>query len=153
MNLQINNSAVDVTWCYFGLVFAAGIVIRFILSGLREVELRFPPPNDVDQLPAATLPPEWWWSWWLGFWSVHKSALVRDYWLPFFLGLFELAAYPYFIATGNWKVIGGWLLLKTAASWGMWTKSRSHYQRFLVGNAMVIAASVLLVTQLHISPR
>jgi hypothetical protein len=83
--------------------------------------------------------------------STHESALVRDYWLPFILGLFELAGYPYFIAKGDWKVIGGWL--KTAAQWGLWSKSRSHYQRFLVGNAMVIAASVLLVTQLHISPR
>jgi hypothetical protein len=155
---QIDGSVVVVTWWrYLGLVILAGFAVRIVISGLREFELRWPAKFDLgpfrERPSRPQLPKEWWRSWWQGFMSTHESALVRDYWLPFILGLFELAGYPYFIAKGDWKVIGGWLALKTAAQWGLWSKSRSHYQRFLVGNAMVIAASVLLVTQLHISPR
>jgi hypothetical protein len=158
--MRIDGSIVEAKWwCYFGLVFLAGIVIRIVLSGLRECELRWPatenleqratlPPENLEQ--RATLPPEWWRSLCQAFFSTHQSALVRDYGLPFFLGLLELAAYPYFIATGNLKVIGGWLALKTAARWEGWTKNRSPYQRFLIGNALVIAASVLLAQGLHI---
>jgi hypothetical protein len=159
-HLKIDGSVIDVTWCYFGLVILAGILIRIFLSGLREYELRCPPTADLPKSknsagenlePATpTLPPEWWRSWWQAFWGTHQSALVRDYGLPFFLGLLELTGYPYFIATGHLKVIGGWLALKTVVQWRQWGESRSHYQRFLIGNALVIAASVLLARQLHI---
>lgn len=127
--LRIDGSVVEAKWwCYFGLVILAGILIRAILSGLREWELRCPPNDDVDLLWSKPtlprgwwrkpkLPKEWWWSWCKGFLSTHKSALVKDYWHPFFLGFLELSAYPYFIATGNWKVIGGWIAVKTAAQW------------------------------------
>jgi hypothetical protein len=158
--MRIDGSIVEAKWwCYFGLVFLAGIVIRIVLSGLRECELRWPATENLEQratLPPenfeqrATLPPEWWRSLCQAFFSTHQSAQVRDYGLPFFLGLLELTAYPYFIATGNLKVIGGWLALKTAARWEGWTKNRSPYQRFLIGNALVIAASVLLATRLHL---
>lgn len=148
--MRIDGSIVEAKWwCYFGLVFLAGIVIRIVISGLRECELRWPATENSEQ-QRATLPPEWWRSLCQAFFSTHQSALVRDYGLAFFLGLLELAGYPYFIATGNLKVIGGWLALKTAARWEGWAKNRSPYQRFLIGNALVIAASVLLATRLHL---
>ena len=149
--LQIDGTVIEGSWYYFGLVFLYGIEIRLFISLVRECEMRWSATLDLDPMrDRPTLPKEWCRSWWQGFLSTHESALVRDYWLPFILGLLELTAYPYFIAKGDWKVIGGWIALKTAAQWGQWSKSRSHYQRFLLGNALVIAASVLLAQELHI---
>ena len=153
--LHIGGSIIEGSWWYVILIFPAGIVIRLFLSWLREFELRWPATYDFDagQKPRPpTLPKEFWRSWLQAFCSTHRSAQVRDYWLPAIVGWLELAAYPYFLATGDWKPIGGWIALKTVAQWGAWTKSRSNYQRFLIGNALVIAASVLLATQLNIHP-
>jgi hypothetical protein len=153
--LQIDGSVIELSWYYFPLVVFYGIGIRLFISLLREYELRWSATYDFDEEEKPrppTLPEVWWRSWFQGFLSTHESALVRDWWLPFIVGLLELAAYPYFIAKGDWKVIGGWIALKTASQWGQWSKSRSHYQRFLIGNALVIAASVFLATELHIRP-
>jgi hypothetical protein len=154
--LHIGESIVEASWWwYFILIIPAGIVIRFILASLREYELRCPASEDFEkkQKPEpATLPDGWWCSILQGVLSTHKSARVRDWWLPFIIGLLELTAYPYFIASGDLKPIGGWIALKTVAQWREWTKSRSNYQRFLIGNALVIAAAVFLTwfTQLTV---
>jgi hypothetical protein len=152
-SLQIDGSVIEGNWNYLVLVFLYGIEIRLFISLVREWEMRWSATLDLaSDRDKPTLPKEWWRSWWQASLSTHESALVRDYWLPFILGSFELTAYPYFIARGDWKVIGGWIALKTAAQWGQWSRSRSHYQRLLFGNALVIAASVLLATKLHIRP-
>lgn len=132
MHLHIDDFVIEAKWCwYFGQVIFFAAAIRLVLCVLREWELR-------------TWRGHWWRSVWLAFCSMHPSAQVNDYGAPFFLGLLELAGYPFFIATANWTVIGGWLLFKTAAHWGQWTKSRTTYTRFLLGSALVIAASVWL---------
>jgi hypothetical protein len=64
-----------------------------------------------------------------------------DFGIPFLLGTIELLAYPILLATGAVTVIGAWLGLKTVAQWSTWKEQRYTFNRFLLGNALVIAAS------------
>jgi len=64
-----------------------------------------------------------------------------DYLHPYWLGVAELAAYPVLLATDNAEYIGAWLVFKTLPLWGVWSKQRSSYNRFLVGNALVLILS------------
>ena len=64
--------------------------------------MRWPATLDLASDREKPTTSEWWRSWWQAFLSTHEFALVRDYWLPFILGLLELTAYPYFIAKGAW---------------------------------------------------
>lgn len=61
-----------------------------------------------------------------------------DYWTPYLLGVIELIAYPLLIATSEWQIIGAWFTLKTVAQYGHWNRSRSTFNRFLIGNALVV---------------
>ena len=74
-----------------------------------------------------------------------QQDLVPDYWHPFILGLFELMAYPVLMATGNWRFVGAWLAFKTLAQWKHWAKYRVAFNRFLIGNALVLFCSFLFL--------
>lgn len=89
-----------------------------------------------------------------GFWKafgvgfigfVHPS--IRDLWLPFLIGVAELAAYPVLFFRNDLLVIGGWIIVKTAGSWGVWARSRTAYNRFLFGNVLIIAISYLWLSR------
>jgi len=79
------------------------------------------------------------------------SARVKDFFHPTILGLFELIVYPPLISTLNWHPIAAWLTLKTAAQWTEWKANRKSYQRFLIGNALVIIAAIWLATMVHVT--
>ena len=64
---------------------------------------------------------------------------------PFFLGLIEFATYPVLMVTGNWSFIGAWLMFKTLAQWKTWAEHRDVFNRFLIGNALVIILSLMWV--------
>ncbi len=70
---------------------------------------------------------------------------VGDGGAPFVLGFLELLAYPVLIRLGAWAFIGAWLSLKTLAQWKGWSTERGHYNRFLVGNAIVLLFSAALL--------
>ena len=53
----------------------------------------------------------------------------------------ELATYPVLLRLGYLPVIGGWLALKTAGSWGGWSISRTSFNRFLLNNILELAIS------------
>ena len=74
-----------------------------------------------------------------------KWALVPDFWHPFILGFLELLAYPVLLKTHAWSFIGAWLGFKALAQWKGWGESRPAYNRFLIGNAIVLLLSFLLV--------
>jgi hypothetical protein len=57
-----------------------------------------------------------------------------DFWLPFFIGLAELLAYPVFVRVDAYELLGGWLVLKTAGQWSGWQHSRTSFNRFLLAN-------------------
>jgi hypothetical protein len=70
---------------------------------------------------------------------------VNDNWLNFSVGTSELLAYPFLLRLGLTEYIGAWLVIKTAGQWGMWAKRRTAFNRYLVGNILVLAGSLLLL--------
>jgi hypothetical protein len=80
--------------------------------------------------------------------SNSGKITIDDYWLPLIVGLFELSSYPIIMASNNWSFIGLWLGIKTASTWGTWQKSRTAYNRFLLGNLIVLFVSFCLLIPL-----
>ncbi|HZC81825.1 MAG TPA: hypothetical protein VE222_08935 [Nitrospiraceae bacterium] len=72
---------------------------------------------------------------------------LDDYWYPFFLGFLEFLSYPVLIAADLWSFIGAWLVIKTAGQWEHWKKSRHIFNRFLIGNVLVIILSLLIMVE------
>jgi hypothetical protein len=69
----------------------------------------------------------------------------NDFLQPVILGLLELLIYPILMGNNLPVYIGAWLGFKVVPRLGSWEKSRNTYQRFLIGNALVILASYLLM--------
>ena len=67
-----------------------------------------------------------------------------DYLHPFVVGCLELLVYPVLLASGRPEYIGAWLGLKVIPKLGAWSTQRETYQRFLIGNALVIISSYFL---------
>jgi len=63
-----------------------------------------------------------------------------------------LAIYPPLIAHMDLAPIGAWITLKTVAQWGEWKTDRGTFNRFLLGNALVITAAIWLATMVHVTP-
>lgn len=78
------------------------------------------------------------------FCSNASDIRIDDYWLPWFIGIFELSVFPLLMAKDLWVFIGAWLGIKTASSWRGWQKTRTAYNRFLLGNILSLGASYLL---------
>ena len=78
------------------------------------------------------------------FCSSGKDYKVNDYWLPAIIGFFELIVFPPMMAQSLWKYIGAWIAIKTASSWGGWQKTRTAYNRFLLGNILSLGTSYIL---------
>lgn len=120
-------------WLFAIYAVLISLVIRTILSALRAWEIE----NENSEI---------------SFWPAFRNSFVgrgfggerwyqNDYWHPFMLGTFELAAYPILLAGNKPEYIAGWLVLKTLPQWGRWKEKRTAYNRFLVGNALVLLVS------------
>ncbi|HUC61251.1 MAG TPA: hypothetical protein VMF53_04780 [Alphaproteobacteria bacterium] len=59
------------------------------------------------------------------------------------LGTIELATFPVLMAVGAWEAIGAYIGLKTIAQWHHWKEDRAPFNRYLVGNALVLILSLL----------
>ena len=70
---------------------------------------------------------------------------LDDYLYPYYLGFLEFLSYPVLMAAELWPFIGVWLAFKTAGQWEHWKKSRHTFNRFLIGNALVIILSLLVM--------
>jgi hypothetical protein len=84
------------------------------------------------------------WRFWHAYWVAFRGfggGKIEDLWLPLLIGFSELVAYPVLLKTGQLLVIGGWVGIKTAGSWGAWQTSRTSYNRFLVANILNLAIS------------
>ena len=83
-----------------------------------------------------------WWYWFLqalrGF---GAPDYVDDYFLPMVIGFMELCSYPVLLRLNHISVIGGWLVIKTAGQWRVWTRSRTSFNRYLVGNLLNLGLS------------
>ena len=121
----------DVPCSYFFLAIALGLGLRCIMSALRAFEKAHGTPYFSTAFAL--------------FCGRSVGRLVADYWHPFILGTLELLAYPVILKTGNINAVGAWLGLKTLAQWKEWSENRRHFNRFLIGNALVILLSVLFL--------
>jgi hypothetical protein len=141
---------------YFALVCFFAVIVRLLMSLLRAAE-----PN-----PPKPLPPSFWrrMCWFFrGFYtfpSQHAAGTPKDwetdYWHPdylhpFVLGLLELSAYPVLMTAGAWNVIGAWYGLKTLSQWQQWKSSRASFNRFLIGNALVLMVGFWLAWMGYVS--
>ena len=118
-------------YLWYLLCAAVGsILIRAILSGLRASET----PKERRRA-------------FLGIFHGFKQSdgqVTSDYWQPTLLGFLELTVYPILLASGKPEYIGAWLAFKTLPRFGSWEKHRPTYQRFLIGNALVLIFSYAL---------
>lgn len=116
--------------CYVGLVLVLGLLIRFLLSMLKAIEV-------VTEKPAISFCEE--------CWSAFKGiGGNKDYWQPFVLGVIELGTFPVLIATEHWSFIGAWLSFKVVAQAARWKDERNVFSRFLIGTALGLLASFIL---------
>ncbi|MDO8747859.1 MAG: hypothetical protein Q7J72_01940 [Candidatus Omnitrophota bacterium] len=76
--------------------------------------------------------------------SKEKDIRIKDYWLPALIGISELSVFPILMTQGFWIFIGAWIGIKTASSWGGWQKTRTAYNRFLLGNILSLGFSALI---------
>jgi hypothetical protein len=83
------------------------------------------------------------WSFWRAFWECFKGfsqyKAHADLWLNALIGFCELAAYPVLLKTDSYPIIGGWLVIRTAGSWGGWSVSRTSYNRYLLNIILELA--------------
>ena len=79
------------------------------------------------------------------FLSSGKDIRIDDYWLPAIIGYFELIVFPLLMAKGWIVGIGAWIAIKTASSWGGWQKTRTAYNRFLLGNILSLSAAYIVM--------
>ena len=77
--------------------------------------------------------------------GVDPDPTKGDYWAPCMLGFLESLVYPVLMFTNNWLIIGGWITLKTIAQWDKWKTERPIFNRFLIGNALVIVGAFMLL--------
>lgn len=84
-----------------------------------------------------------------------KDPQNDDYWHPFILGLFELSAFPVLMVTEHWTFIGAWLAFKTLSQWKTWEDKRKAFNRFLIGNALVLFLSLLWLSRyvIYVQPK
>jgi hypothetical protein len=70
-----------------------------------------------------------------------------DRWLPYFVGLAELLAYPILFHFEQVTVIGGRIALKTSGNWAVWQERRHAFYSFLLGNIVIIFVSYFFMTK------
>jgi hypothetical protein len=120
-------------WVGLGTVLVLQVVIRAFLTLLRTLEHH----------PAGAF----WIDYRRDFLGFHPDKNRADYWFPSILGLLELISYPVLMVTGAWTVIGAWIGFKTFAQLEAWKKDRNSFNRYLIGNALVVILSLLCLTQ------
>ena len=87
-----------------------------------------------------------WEAFWKSFfsWGHHKN--IDDYYLPSIIGGIELFIYPFLMFIEQWVFIAMLIGLKTAVHWGKWQEVRTAYNRFLLGNLVVIVSALFIMT-------
>ena len=127
---------------YLVLVIIFTIAIRIFLSFFKVLAIR---NGEVDQKGFK--------SWkrkgfkhifWNSFLSNSGDIRIDDYWLPAIIGFFEMLLFPYLMFKGLWAAIIAWIVIKTASSWSGWQKTRTAYNRFLVGIIFSLSGSAVI---------
>lgn len=121
-------------WTYFLLAVIGSLIVRLVLTVFTTLETK---------LEESEIP----------FFDTFVSFFVGkgvdgnrsfDHFQTFVLGVMELSIFPILLIANNPEYIGGWLALKTLPQWNKWTQKRWIYNRFLLGNAFIIAFSYFI---------
>jgi hypothetical protein len=131
----IDTWSVERPFAYFAFVVLGSLAVRFVSAVLKSLESSAGSGGFHGEFKKC----------FRGFGS--KEQKHDDHWHPFILGLFELSAYPVLMVTENWTFIGAWLAFKTLAQWKRWEEKRTAFNRFLIGNLLVLFLSMLWLTQ------
>jgi len=123
---------ISLGWCYLLYALIATAIIKSMMSLVRAWQK--------DKAISRQTPAHWW-----------DEIKHSDYIVAFGVGSIEILVYPILIYLGAWQPIIWWLGIKTAARW-RWTPrtvkdvpdARQRYTNFVFGNALVIAAALLL---------
>jgi len=78
------------------------------------------------------------------FMGRNQDPAKADHWTGFGLGFIELLSYPVLMVQMAWTFIGFWLGLKAVLQWTHWQSNRLAFNRFLIGNGLVLVLSLLL---------
>ena len=124
------------------MVAIGAMVVRLTVALLKGIDAYEDPEKpEVDKHG-------FWNRFWVSFRGYELMREDGDYWHPFFLGLLELAVYPILMVTGSWIFIGAWLMFKTVGQWQAWKERRCPFNRFLIGNALVLIWSLLILSKM-----
>jgi len=118
---------------YFLLAVIGSLVVRFVTTLFAALE-----KNSEDSGSFFTTFKHFY----LGKGSDENKSF--DYFQTFVLGVMELSIFPVLLIANKPEYIGGWLVLKTLPQWNRWTEERWVYNRFLIGNALIIVFSYFL---------
>ena len=138
---------------YLAIALVASLVIRLLLALFRAYQLKAEEksPFVVELRRAfAGLPSE----------AKHRNGkgpnepvAQGDYLTPLMLGFLELVAYPPLLLASQWVYIGAWIGFKTIAQYKHWSDDRAIFNRYLVGNALVVlTAALCLIRKLELKP-
>ncbi len=125
----IANWSLDNWWYYIFCAATLALVVRIISAILRAIE-------QATSIPE--IPKRFWKHFQTAFVGFDSEDAMGDRWFPYILGFLELMIYPFLMHLGLWVGVGAWITLKTVASWDLWKTKRNVFNRFLIGNALVI---------------
>jgi len=126
----------------------ASILIRIVLSLLKADSLHNEVVNAADGVRNRLAALSYLGRCRVAFLGFAGPQEIRDYWIPTFIGFSELLVYPMLINSDRLAVLGGWLAIKTAGQWRVWATSRNAFNRFLLGNLLVLWISIFLLLQI-----
>jgi hypothetical protein len=119
---------------YFFLCLVFALVLRLLHSAWRAFAVT---RGDFPDAKESNIK-KWGEAFKLCLGGFNKFKEHSDLFLPTVIGFFELASYPVLLALGQYSIIGGWVLIKTAGSWTGYKKSRTSFNRFLVFNILTL---------------
>jgi hypothetical protein len=122
---------------YLLYAVAVSLLVRGILGVFKMGPVRAEHENLRDE-SALRL-------WWRIVCGLDKY--VPDYLLAAFIGFAEAAAYPVIFVLAKPEIIGAWIAIKTAGGWEGWQKNRPSFDRFLLGNLLVLAFAYFWLSQ------
>ena len=133
---ELANSFSISVFRYLFYCFLTSLIIRAIscLFKARGIQGREHLTKEGDKNEYG----EYWRAYWIAF-KGFGGGRIEDLWLPYLLGVCELAAYPVLLTFDRFEIIGGWLVLKVAGSWKVWEDLRTPFNRFLFLNVLNVA--------------
>lgn len=145
---------------YIILIFVLVLIIRVVQSFFKAFAIRHGEADETrkeneergnDHNPKLfSQEYNWFEAFYHSFLSNAGHSKIDDYWIPSVIGAIELFVFPFLMVEGAWQIIGAWLVIKTASIWAKWNNLRTPYNRFLLGNLLVLVSSLFLLTRILI---